>query len=453
MKISVMGTGYVGLVSGTCLAERGHQVTCIDIRSEVVQEINAGRPPIHEIGLDNLLRSARDKGMLSATTDAKTAILDSDVTLICVGTPTVDGRMDMSQIVAAAKEIGSALASKRGYHVVAVKSTVLPGTTEGPVKAAIESHSGKKVGHGWGLCMNPEFLREGRAVEDFRVPDRIVVGATDSMTAEVFLNVYADFTCPKLVTTPRTAEMIKYVSNSLLATMISFSNEIGNMCSAVPGVDARLVWKGVHLDRRLTPINGQVGGAAGVTEYLWHGLGFGGSCFPKDVAALRSFGRTVGEQTRMLDAVLDINADQPLRMVALLEKELNLAGKTVAVLGLAFKPGTDDLRESPALPLVAELRKKGAKVLVHDPIAMPHAKKRPEFRDVVFAEDWAEALRKSDACCLVTAWPEYRNIQPTNFQKLMTRALVIDGRGVFEPAAMAAAGVVWRGVGYTPEST
>lgn len=453
MKISVMGTGYVGLVSGTCLAERGHQVTCIDIRSEVVQEINAGRPPIHEIGLDNLLRSARDKGMLSATTDAKTAILDSDVTLICVGTPTVDGRMDMSQIVAAAKEIGSALASKRGYHVVAVKSTVLPGTTEGPVKAAIESHSGKKVGHGWGLCMNPEFLREGRAVEDFRVPDRIVVGATDSMTAEVFLKVYADFTCPKLVTTPRTAEMIKYVSNSLLATMISFSNEIGNMCSAVPGVDARLVWKGVHLDRRLTPINGQVGGAAGVTEYLWHGLGFGGSCFPKDVAALRSFGRTVGEQTRMLDAVLDINTDQPLRMVALLEKELSLAGKTVAVLGLAFKPGTDDLRESPALPLVAELRKKGAKVLVHDPIAMPHAKKRPEFRDVVFAEDWAEALRKSDACCLVTAWPEYRNIQPTNFQKLMTRALVIDGRGVFEPAAMAAAGVVWRGVGYTPEST
>ena len=453
MKISVMGTGYVGLVSGTCLAERGHQVTCIDIRHEVVQEINAGRPPIHEIGLDNLLRSARDKGMLSATTDAKTAILDSDVTLICVGTPTVDGRMDMSQIVAAAKEIGSALASKRGYHVVAVKSTVLPGTTEGPVKAAIESHSGRKVGAGWGLCMNPEFLREGRAVEDFRVPDRIVVGATDSMTAEVFLNVYADFTCPKLVTTPRTAEMIKYVSNSLLATMISFSNEIGNMCSAVPGVDARLVWKGVHLDRRLTPINGQVGGAAGVTEYLWHGLGFGGSCFPKDVAALRSFGRTVGEQTRMLDAVLDINTDQPLRMVALLEKELSLAGKTVAVLGLAFKPGTDDLRESPALPLVAELRKKGAKVLVHDPIAMPHAKKRPEFRDVVFAEDWAEALRKSDACCLVTAWPEYRNIQPTNFQKLMTRALVIDGRGVFEPAAMAAAGVVWRGVGYTPEST
>lgn len=452
MKISVMGTGYVGLVSGACLAEHGHQVTCVDIRPEVVQEINAGRPPIHEVGLEDLLRSARDKGLLSATTDAKPAILDSDVTLICVGTPTVDGRMDMSQIVAAAKEVGAALVRKRGYHVVAVKSTVLPGTTEGPVKAAIESQSGRRVGDGWGLCMNPEFLREGRAVEDFRVPDRIVVGATDPLTAEAFVKIYADFTCPKLITTPRTAEMIKYVSNSLLATMISFSNEIGNMCSAVPGVDARLVWKGVHLDRRLTPINGQVGGPAGVTEYLWHGLGFGGSCFPKDVAALRSFGRTVGEQTRMLDAVLDINADQPLRMVALLEKELNLAGKTVAVLGLAFKPGTDDLRESPALPLVAELRRKGAKVLAHDPIAMPYAKKRPEFRDVVFAENWRDALRRSDACCLVTAWPEYRDIQPTDFARLMTHSLVIDGRGVFEPAAMAAAGVVWRGVGYTPES-
>ncbi len=453
MKISVIGTGYVGLVSGACLAERGHQVTCVDIRPEVVSEINAGRPPIHEVGLEDLLLAARDKGRLSATTDAKPAILDSDVTLICVGTPTVDGRMDMSQIVAAAKEVGAALVNKRGYHVVAVKSTVLPGTTEGPVKAAIESESGRRVGDGWGLCMNPEFLREGRAVEDFRIPDRIVVGATDSTTADVFLRIYAEFTCPKLVTTPRTAEMIKYVSNSLLATMISFSNEIGNMCSALPGVDARLVWKGVHLDRRLTPINGQVGGPAGVTEYIWHGLGFGGSCFPKDVAALRSFGRTVGERTRMLDAVLDINADQPLRMVALLEKELSLAGKNVAVLGLAFKPGTDDLRESPALPLVAELRRKGARVLVHDPIAMPHAKRRSEFRAVAFAANWADALRKSDACCLVTAWPEYREIQPADFSRLMARSLVIDGRGVFEPAAMVEAGVVWRGVGYTPEST
>jgi UDPglucose 6-dehydrogenase len=451
MKISVIGTGYVGLVSGTCLAERGHCVTCVDIRPEVVEEINAGNPPIHEMGLKELLHKARSKKLLSATTDARGAIRDSDVTLICVGTPTIDGQMDMSQIVVAAKEIGAALVDKLGYHVVAVKSTVLPGTTEGPVKTAIETQSGRQVGDGWGLCMNPEFLREGRAVEDFRVPDRIVVGATDSRTAEVFLKVYEEFTCPKLVTTPRTAEMIKYVSNSLLATMISFSNEIGNMCSALPGVDARLVWKGVHLDRRLTPVNGQVSGAAGVTEYLWHGLGFGGSCFPKDVAALRSFGRTVGEQTRILDAVLQINADQPIRMVSLLEKELSVSGKDIVVLGLAFKPGTDDLRESPALPLIAELQRKGARVIVHDPIAMPQAKKRSEFLKVTFAESWSAALENSDACCLVTAWPEYRAIQPAEFVRLMKRPLVIDGRGIFEPVSMAVSGVIWRGVGYTPE--
>ncbi len=452
MKISVMGTGYVGLVSGTCLAERGHCVTCVDIRPEVVEEINAGHPPIHETGLEELLRTARSNNLLSATVDARGAIRDSDVTLICVGTPTIDGQMDTSQIVAAAKEVGAALVDKRGFHVVAVKSTVLPGTTEGPIKAAIESQSGRQLGDGWGLCMNPEFLREGRAVEDFRVPDRIVVGASDSRTADVFLKVYEDFTCPKLVTTPRTAEMIKYVSNSFLATMISFSNEIGNMCSALPGVDARFVWKGVHLDRRLTPVNGQVGGAAGVTEYLWHGLGFGGSCFPKDVAALRSFGRTVGEHTRILDAVLKINSDQPIRMVSLLEKEMSVSGKQVAVLGLAFKPGTDDLRESPALPLIAELQKKGARVNVHDPIAMPQAMRREEFLNVTFAKSWSDALEKSDACCLVTAWPEYRAIQPAQFVKLMNRPVVIDGRGLFEPADMAASGVIWRGIGYTPES-
>lgn len=452
MKISVIGTGYVGLVSGACLAERGNSVTCVDVRPEVVHEINAGRPPIHESGLDDLLSMIRNNGTLVATTDAHNAVHASEVTLICVGTPTVDGHMDISQITAAAEVIGEALANKNGYHVVAVKSTVLPGTTEGPVKEAIERRSGKKVGDGWGLCMNPEFLREGRAVEDFRVPDRIVVGATDKKTAEEFLKIYADFTCPKLVTTPRTAEMIKYVSNSLLATMISFSNEIANLCSALPGVDACQVWKGVHLDRRLTPVNGQGRGPAGVTEYLWHGLGFGGSCFPKDVAALRGFGQAVGEQTRILDAVLQINEDQPHRMVSLLKKEMVIPGKRVAVLGLAFKPGTDDLRESPAFPLVAELLKEGAMVVAHDPIALPQARKHPDFTGVQFVESWMAALQDSDACCVVTAWPEYRFIQPAEFAKRMRRPLLVDGRGIYDPAPLAASGVIWRGVGYTPES-
>ena len=450
VRISVIGTGYVGLVSGACLADRGHNVTCVDVRPEVVHEINAGRPPIHERGLDDLLRTVRQNGTLSATTDTHSAIHGSEATLICVGTPTVNGQMELSQIITAAETIGEALASKRGYHVVAVKSTVLPGTTEGPVKEAIERRSGKKVGDGWGLCMNPEFLREGKAVEDFRSPDRVVIGATDKKAADVFLEMYSSFTCPRLITSPRTAEMIKYVSNSLLATMISFSNEIGNLCSAIPGVDAREVWKGVHLDRRLTPIEGQSGGPAGVTEYLWHGLGFGGSCFPKDVAALRGFGRSLKESTRILDAVLQINEEQPLRIVSLLEKEMSLAGKRIAVLGLAFKAGTDDLRESPALPLIAALLQKGAAVVAHDPIAMPLAMRRADFASVGLMDSWMTALQDSDACCIVTAWPEYQAIHPAEFAKRMRQALLVDGRGIFDPRAMAASGVTWRGVGYTP---
>ena len=450
VKISVIGTGYVGLVSGACLAERGYSVTCVDVRPEVVHEINAGRPPIHEHGLDDLLRTVRENGKLIATTDTHSAIHGSEVTLICVGTPTVNGQMDLSQIIAASEAIGEALASKRGYHVVAVKSTVLPGTTEGPVKEAIERRSRKQVGEGWGLCMNPEFLREGKAVEDFRCPDRVVIGATDKKSADVFLQIYSSFNCPRVITSPRTAEMIKYVSNSLLATMISFSNEIGNLCSGIPGVDAREVWKGVHLDRRLTPIDGQSGGPAGVTEYLWHGLGFGGSCFPKDVAALRGFGRSLKESTRMLDAVLQINEEQPLRMISLLEKEMSISGKRVAVLGLAFKPGTDDLRESPALPLIAGLLQKGAAVVAHDPIAMPLAMRRQDFSSVSLVDGWMEALQDSDACCIVTAWAEYRSIHPAEFAKRMRRPLLIDGRGIFDPSTMAASGVEWRGVGYTP---
>ena len=451
MDISVIGTGYVGLVTGTCLADVGHVVKCVDIRAEVVEQINAGRPPIYETGLDALLRKVVANGNLSATTDTRGAIVATEVTLICVGTPNASEGMDLSQIIAAAQGIGAALANKRGYHVVAVKSTVLPGTTEGVVKTTIESCSGRQLGDGWGLCMTPEFLREGRALEDFRVPDRIIIGASDTKASEALLRVYADFRCPKLVMALRTAEMIKYVSNALLATMISFSNEMGNLCAALPGVDARQVWKGVHLDRRLTPVGPQRGGPAGITEYLWHGLGFGGSCFPKDVAALQGFARQLEERTSMLDAVQKINSDQPLRLVALLEREMDISRRRVAVLGLAFKPGTDDMRESPALPVVAALQKKSAQVVVHDPIAMPQAQKRAEFADVTFARNWEEALRDAEACCLLTAWPEYCGIQPLDFRKLMRRPLVIDGRGIYEPGSLAAAGVTWRGIGCTPQ--
>ncbi len=452
MRISVIGTGYVGLVSGTCLADVGHRVTCVDIRPDVVDKINQGVPPIHEKDLDRLLEKVVGNGSLMATTNLASSVRDSDVTLICVGTPTVGSEADLSQIISAAQSVGKVLADKNAYHVVAVKSTVLPGTTEGIVRRTIEQTSGKPLKNGWGLCMNPEFLREGRALEDFHCPDRIVIGASDEQAAALMLRIYEPYDCPKVVTSPKTAEMIKYVANSLLATLISFSNEIGNLCSAIPGIDAREVWRGVHLDRRFSPVKADREHPPGVVEYLWHGLGFGGSCFPKDVAALQGFGHKLGTPTAILDAVLNVNRLQPMRIVSLLEQEMALGGRTIAILGLAFKPGTDDLRHSPAIPVVEALMERGAHVVVHDPIAMPGAKHDPVLRHATFAVDWQSAVKGADACCLITSWPEYREIQPADFSSYMNRPLVIDGRGLFDPVALAKAGVKWKGIGYTPEA-
>jgi UDPglucose 6-dehydrogenase len=450
MKISIIGTGYVGLVSGTCLASCGHHVTCVDIRPEVVDQINQGVAPIYEVDLEPILVKAVNSGNLTATTDLSTALGETEITLICVGTPTVGNEADLSQLKAAAQAIGAVLATKSEYRVIVVKSTVLPGTTEGIVCPAIEEASGKRLGDGWGLCMNPEFLREGQAVQDFNCPDRIVIGASDQRAAQALLAVYEVFDCPKIVTSPKTAEMIKYVSNSLLATLISFSNEIANLSASIPGIDAREVWKGVHLDRRFTPIEADREHPPGVVEYLWHGLGFGGSCFPKDVAALRGFGQKVGLSTRILDAVLSVNAEQPTQMIALLEREMNVRGRTVAILGLAFKPGTDDLRYSPALPVVRALHERGADVVAHDPIAMTGAKYDPVLKEARFAPDWPSALKNADACCLITSWPEYQAITPADFASLMRTPLVIDGRGLFDAKELTAAGVTWRGIGYTP---
>lgn len=453
MKISILGSGYVGVVSGACLAAAGHKVICVDIKPEVVRQINDGHTPVYEAGLGELLQDMVRTKMLSATTDAAAAVLETDVTFICVGTPNEVSGIDLQQIVSAAENVGNALVEKVGYHVVAVKSTVLPGITEGVVKQTIEERSGRKLGDGWGLCMNPEFLREGRAVADFMSPDRVIIGASDGRAGEALLGVYVHLNCPKIVTTPKTAEMIKYVSNALFATMISFSNEIANVCSAIPNVDARNVWNGVHLDRRLTPPPEEGGRPAGLIEYLWHGLGFGGSCFPKDVQALREFGKRRGQLTPMLDAVLATNESQPLRLVSLLEKEMDVTGRTVAVLGLAFKPGTDDLRESPALAVVTALRQHGAHVIAHDPIAMPRAKSHSILEGVSFASDWASALKQADACIVVTAWPEYQKIRPGDFKRLMRNPLVIDGRGMFDPNKIAGSGVKWRGIGYLPEKS
>lgn len=450
MNLSIVGTGYVGLVTGTCLAAAGHRVACVDVRPNIVEMINSGRPPIYEAGLELLLSQVIRDAMLTATTDLDSAVANSDVTMLCVGTPTVNSQTDLSQIQLASQSIGGALRKKTAYHVVVVKSTVLPGTTEDLVQPSIENACQRKLGEGWGLCMNPEFLREGQAVEDCRWPDRIVIGVSDDRAAEVMRQLYAGSHCPLVVTTPKTAEMIKYVANSLFATLISFSNEVGNLCASVPGVDAREVWRGVHLDRRLTPMRAEPGKPAEVVHYLWHGLGFGGSCFPKDVAALRGFGKRNGVATGLLDSVLTTNETQPLRMIDLLEKEMDVPNKKVAVLGLAFKPGTDDLRDSPAFPVIRALKKRGAKVVVHDPVAMPLARRHDELSGVDFASDWQDALKEADACCLVTGWSEYKAITPEHCLQFMRQPVILDGRGFFDPTSFTQAGVIWRGIGYTP---
>jgi UDPglucose 6-dehydrogenase/GDP-mannose 6-dehydrogenase len=452
MKISIIGTGYVGLVTGACLASAGHEVACVDVNPDIVGQINRGETPIFEAGLDEIVRTTVESRKLRATTDTCEAVCGSDVTFICVGTPTGPSGADLSYIISAADSIGVALAVKGSYHVVAVKSTVLPGTTEGIVRSAIEARVKQPVGEAWGLCMTPEFLREGHAVNDFLTPDRVVIGASDRRAGEIVAQVFAGYDCPRVITSVPTAEMTKYVANSLFATMISFSNEVANLCSSTSGINAQDVWKGVHLDRRLTPLTDGPRRPAGLVEYLWHGLGFGGSCFPKDVAAFQGFGKEMDTPTPLLDAVLSTNISQPLRVVSLLEKEMKIHGSTVAILGLSFKPGTDDLRESPAIPVTRALRDRGACVVAHDPVALGRAQADPNFADVTLVQDWSSALKDADACCLITAWPEYREITGHHFRRLMRQPIVVDGRGLYDPSELMRAGVLWRGIGYTPEA-
>ncbi len=434
MKISIAGTGYVGLVSGVCLAHYGHDITCVDIDPNKVEEINAGRSPIYEPGLDGLL-AANIGVRLRATTDLATAVRDTDLTLIAVGTPFDGEHIDLRYVEAVSRQIGEVLRDKSAYHVVIVKSTVVPGTTEGVVKDALEQASGKRAGLDFGLGMNPEFLKEGEAIEDFMAPDRIVLGGIDERSIDSLAEVYAPFDGVDMIrTTPSTAEMIKYTANSLLATMISFSNEIANLCDAV-GVDAVDAVSGVHLDKRLSPILAD--GARitpSFTTYLWPGCGFGGSCFPKDVKALVAYGEDHGSPMRLLRSVIDVNADQPRRMIALLQRHhVELTGLRVTVLGVAFKPGTDDIRESPGIEIVQRLSALGAIVTVHDPVA-EHAARKVLPDTVRFADTVAEAITGSASILLTTRWPEYDRLAEL-VSPLADQPLVVDGRRALDPSA------------------
>lgn len=433
MKVSVIGTGYVGLVSGVCLAEKGHDVLCVDIDQEKVELINQGTAPIFEKGLDDLLKK-NVGSRLRATTDLSQAIRDTEISLIAVGTPFNGSEIDLTYIKAVSEQIGQALRDKPTYHLVVVKSTVVPGTTDEVVRPIVERASGKKAGKDFGVGMNPEFLTEGEAVSDFMYPDRIVIGGHDDQSLDLLDRLYGCFhAVPFLKTNNKTAEMIKYTSNSLLATMISFSNEIGNFCGTLGGIDVLEVMKGVHLSRYLTAQlpNGEMV-TPGITSFLAAGCGFGGSCLPKDVSALVAQGDRAGSAMPLLQSVLRINRAQPQKVFDLLGKHFaTLQGVRVAVLGLAFRPDTNDMRESPAIPIIQRLMRERAVVKAYDPIAMHEAEKIFQGGAIKICESLAQAIDGVDAIVVVTRWDEFLRL-PELLRGSSAQPVVIDGRRMLD---------------------
>ena len=436
MKISIIGTGYVGLVTGACLAEKGHEVTCVDINAERVTALNRAESPIFEAGLEELLRTHVGH-RLGATSDLAAAVLKTDLTLIAVGTPFNGKEIDLTAVLAVSRQIGSALRQKGTYHLVIVKSTVVPGTTDQQVLPAIEEASGKQAGSAFGIGMNPEFLSEGEAVHDFLFPDRIILGGIDTRSTDMLEELYRSFPAevPRLRTNTRTAEMIKYASNALLANLISFTNELANLGAALGAIDTVDVMKGVHLSQYFRGRNRD--GLPPITSFLRAGCGFGGSCLPKDVSALIVHGRNAGVPMRLLEAVIRNNEEQPGKVVALLRKHWpDFKGIRVAVLGLSFKPDTNDVRESPAFPIIRELLAKGAKVKAFDPVAMPEALRVIPQSDLTYAGSLDEALTDVDAVVVVTPWSEFHAV-PGVLAKQQPQPVFVDARRAFDKRTFA----------------
>lgn len=425
-RIAVVGSGYVGLTVGVCFASRGFRVVCVDVDVERVRRIGRGEALFYEPKLDELLRDAVNRGLLSSTTDVAEAVADADFSFICVGTPSLpDGHVDLSQVRAAASAVGRALRDKSGYHVVVVKSTVVPGTTLGVVLPLLERESGKKLGNGFGLAVNPEFLSEGSAVDNFLHPDRIVIGGCDERSGnaleQLYRKFYGDDMPPVVRVSPSTAELIKYASNAFLAMKVSFINTIANICERTPGADVVDVARGIGLDRRIGRL------------FLRAGLGYGGPCFPKDIRALISYSKDVEYDPVLLEAVERVNDLQPFRAVELAKKLVgDLRGKRVAILGLSFKPNTSDMRDATSIKLVNKLLQEGAEVVVYDPVAVKEAKKI-FGSSVVYAGSARECIHGADCCVVVTEWDEFRELKPEDFLREMRIPAVVDGRRIYDP--------------------
>lgn len=425
-RISVVGLGYVGLCTGVFFAAKGYRVKMSSQSPEKVEQINSGIPPFYEPQLEDLLKTVIQKGNLVAVLGREKAVLDSEVTFMCVGTPSLpDGGIDLRFVRESATEIGKALSKKAEYHLVVVKSTVVPGATENLVKPIAEKNSRRSAGDDFGLVMSPEFLREGSAVYDTFNPDRIVIGEFDEHSGAVFEKLckqaYGD-EVPVLRVNCSTAEMIKYASNAFLATKVSFINEIANICELVPGIDVVKVAQGMGLDPRIG------------SKFLNAGVGWGGSCFPKDVKALIAFSRKEQFKPLLLESVVQVNLEQARHVVDLMKKELGkLDGRKIAILGLSFKPNTNDMREAPSIRIINILCKEDAVVHAYDPVAMKEAREILSEK-VSLSQTVRDCVKGADCCLIVTEWDQFKKLQPADFVKLMKVPFILDGRRIYDPA-------------------
>jgi UDPglucose 6-dehydrogenase len=431
MKIAVVGTGYVGLVAGACLAENGNEVVCVDKDAAKIKSLQRGQIPIYEPGLEEMVRRNRGEKRLTFSTALDRAVRNSQIIFIAVGTPTgEDGSADLQHVLAVARDTARAM---NGYKVIVNKSTVPVGTA-----AKVRDVIRRETTHPFSVVSNPEFLKQGAAIEDFMKPDRVVIGAEDPRAAQLMKELYAPFTrtgAPVMLMDCPSAELCKYAANAMLATRISFMNEVANVCEAV-GADVDEVRKAVASDRRIGP------------AFLFPGVGYGGSCFPKDVKAMLKFAAAEKYDFQILKAVEAVNERQKLRLLQKVQKHFgnDLKGKRIAVWGLAFKPRTDDMREAPAVPLINGLLNAGASVQAYDPEAMKVAKGIFGSK-VSYAENSYAALTGADALVIVTEWNEFREPDYAKMRKLLRNPVIFDGRNLYGPEQMRAHGFEYFSIG------
>jgi len=438
MKISIVGTGYVGLVTGTCFADVGNQVLCVDKDQKKIDLLLDGKIPIYEPGLERLVNANVAQERLRFTTDIKQAVEHAEIIFIAVGTPPdEDGSADLSHVLAVAKAIGQNLSE---YRVVVTKSTVPVGTAE-KVRAAIQAELDERgVDLQYSVASNPEFLKEGAAIEDFMKPDRVIVGADDDRAVELMRALYAPFNRNHerlIVMDIPSAELTKYAANAMLATKISFMNELSNLAERLDA-DIELVRQGIGSDPRIG------------YHFIYPGCGYGGSCFPKDVQALHRTARQYGYDARILDAVEAVNQDQKSVLLDKIDRHMgaDLTGKEIAIWGLAFKPNTDDMREAPSRVIIDGLLARGAKVRAHDPVAIEEASHLYSDNDAVrFCEDLYDATDGADALVLVTEWKAFRSPDFERLNSGLNEALIFDGRNIYDPDTLAKLGFKYYGIG------